>query len=432
MKKESRMHKILAILVVLTLIISIFAGCGSNAKSDAPSSQTGTGSELSEDTGDNTVKIAAFYNMSGISGDAGALSKKGWELAVKQINESGGIKSLDGAKIEIVIGDTLSDSTQAKAVAERILADDSIVAAIGVGASAQGLPMLPVFEKLNVGFTHNGIGDSFTTQGYTAQFQHVSQGSAWGVAQVNFLKWLNEEKGLDIKKVALCYENTENGISNADGAKKTIAEVGGLDIVYDETFTAGLSDAAPLVTKMKQSGAEIIFLNGFTQDVKLITNAMKSMSYDPIIFGAGAAVSFPVFADEMGEDVDGILLLGGIPSDTPIVNDDPMTAEAAELFEELNDGEFFGETAAGAYIGVRIIAQALEDCGSRDRETVKNAMRNVTILSYEGGPIAFDETGKNQNAIPFVSQWQKREDGTYRPYCVWPVEYASKEIETQK
>lgn len=437
MKRNSSLFKGALMILVLAILSTVMFGCAGSTTTSTAATTTAKAAQSSATSAasaaattakaaaPSTVKIAAFYNMSGISGDAGALSKKGYELAIKQINDAGGIKSLNGAKLEVVVGDTMSDTTQAKAVAERVLADNAIVAAFGVGASAQGLPMLPVFQKLNVAFTHNGIGDSFTTQGYDIVFQHVSRGAAWGVAQVDFLKWMNANSGLNITKVGLCYENTENGQSNAKSAKASIEQAGGsLKLVADETFTAGLSDAAPIVTRLKQSGAQIIFMNGFTQDVKLITSAMKTMSYDPIIFGSGAAVSFPVFAKEMGDSVNGILLMGGIPWDNPVVKGDPMTAAAPDLFKQMYGGEFFSEASCGAYMGVRILAAAIEAAGSTDREAVKKAMRNVNILSFEGGAIKFDETGKNTNAKAFVSQWQKDPDGKYTLHCVWPTEYA--------
>lgn len=412
------------------LTATTLAGCKPGGNGEQSGAASGA-QPAANGTDVKPVKIAAFYNMSGASADAGALSQKGWTLAVNQINAAGGIKSLGGAPLEIVVGDTMTDTAQAKAVAERVLQDEDIVAAIGVGASAQGLPQLPVFEKHNVPFVHNGIGDSFTTQGYTTVFQQVSQGSAWGKMQVEFLQWINKTKGLNITKVGVCYENTENGVSNAKSAR-TYAKQAGLDWVYDESFTqAGVTDATPLVVKMKQSGAQLIFLNGFTQDVKLIMNTMKSLDYHPIVFGAGAAVSFPVFSKDMGDDVDGIILVDGFPWDNPTVRDDPMTVEAIKTFESTNN-EFFGETASAAYMGVRIIAAGLEAAGSKDREKVKEAIRNVHIPSFAGGLVNFDKSGKNLNATPFIQQWQKGEDGKYRYYCIYPENYATKEFQVPK
>lgn len=421
----------LAVFLSVLLTSASLAGCAPSSGTGQSSGASGSSSATSQQassTDVKPVKIAAFYNLSGASGDAGALSKKGWTLAVNQINAAGGIKSLGGAPLEIVVGDTMTDTAQAKSVAERVLQDNDILAAIGVGASAQGLPQLPVFEKNNVAFVHNGIGDTFTTQGYTTVFQQVSAGSTWGEMQVEFLQWMNQTKGLNITKVGACYENSDNGISNEKSAK-TAAQAAGLQWVYDESFTqGGVTDATPLVVKMKQSGAQLIFLNGFTQDIKVIMSAMNSLNYKPVIFGAGAAVSFPVFAQDMGDAVNGILLVDGFPWDNTAVQGDPMTVEAVKKYESENN-EFFCEPAAAAYMGVRIIAAGLEAAGSRDREKVKEAIRNVHIPSFAGGATNFDKTGKNLNATPFIEQWQKGEDGKYRYYCIYPEKYASKKFQ---
>ncbi len=93
------------------------------------------------------LKSLRLSMYQGSGADAGVLNMNGAQLAIDNINEAGGIQSLGGKKLELVVGDTMSDTSQAKAVCERVMADHSIVAGIGIGGSSYTIPMMPVFEK---------------------------------------------------------------------------------------------------------------------------------------------------------------------------------------------------------------------------------------------------------------------------------------------
>ena len=148
------MKKLLAILLAMTMVLGL-AACAS--KTETPSNdsqQTTTSTETSTSTESTdsseapaTIKIGGFFNFSGANADTGILDGDGAQHAIDFINENGGIKSLGGAKLELVKGDTMSDSSQAKAVAERVISENpDMVAAVGAGGSGYSVAMGTVFE----------------------------------------------------------------------------------------------------------------------------------------------------------------------------------------------------------------------------------------------------------------------------------------------
>lgn len=397
---------------------------GSKEYPDSGNETKGESSGGAETSSGDTIKIAAFINVSGSGADAGVLNMNGAQLAIDNINEAGGIQSLGGKKLELVVGDTMSDTSQAKAVCERVMADHSIVAGIGIGGSSYTIPMMPVFEKMEKPFVQIGVSTNITNQGYTYTFQPVPNGESFGSTQVEFLQYLGESQGIEVSKVGIIYENTEYGLSTAQ-TNKEVAEAAGYEVVYDESFTTPSSDLSSLVVALKNSGAEAIFPVCFSQDAKLLFNTMNTMDYHPVIVGGGAGFLFPAFAQELGEDVDGIVSVGSNSWDSKSMTDNQELAEIAQQYEE-KYGTFMAEHAVGYYNNIYIIAKALEECGSTDGAVLRETIANLHIPTLQpGGELNFDETGANTNARAVMIQWQKCEDGEYRPKTVYPEEEAN-------
>ena len=436
MNRIMKHRRQLALLLVSILVISALAGCGgkdnNSVATDPPSKTTESSTNNTEDNVENTdtdvdpIKIAAFFNMSGSGADSGLYSQMGYQMAIDDINAAGGIKSLGGAQLEVIIGDTMTDTSQAKAVADRVLADEEIIAAIGFSGSAWCVPMLPSFEKAGVPIVLNSTANAITSQGYQMVFQHAPTSENFGKQQVAFIKWVSETYGVEITKVGALYENTENGLSNAKGAREN-AEAAGFEWVYEEAFPFNLSDASNLVVGMKNSGAQVIFLTALSQDAKLISNTMKSMNYTPITMGSGAGFLMPAFAEELGEDVDGIISICSTNWDTPAVENNPDLADVAVRFEEKH-GLFMPEHAVCAYNGIYLIAQALEKTGSRDKADLAAALRDIGVDGFTGNA-TFSPEGANQGVTVPVIQWQKDPDGKYRPRNVFPDFLATTEYQ---
>lgn len=416
--KKSR-KAIIGLLLILALLVGVFSGCSNNAGTDDDPAST----EIPP------VRIGAFYNLSGGGADTGNQSLQGAQLAADYINANGGIKSLGGAKIEIVPADTMSDTSQAKAVADRILADDTIMAGIGLSGSAYGIPMLPAFEKAGVPLVENGIADEFTNQGYSTVFQYCCTSTAFGATQVEYINYLNNELGYNITKFGSLYEDTEAGVSAAKTAKEK-AENAGFEWVYDESYTLGaLTDASSMVVSMKQSGVQVVFITARDADIKIIVNAMQSLDYMPMIFGSGAGFLFPSFAQELGDSVEGIISVATSIWDLKTLGDDGWKTAPQEYEDKY--GYFISEHANGGYSAVRIVAEALEKSGTWDKKDLCDAIRSLETDTF-CGPLKFDETCKNVDAVTLVVQWQKCEDGVFRPCSVYPSEYAGAELQVDK
>lgn len=434
-------RRLLAVTLAAVLAAGSLAAC--TQKTDNGGGQTPAASQSQEDKKESSgadggtdhsaepIKVGCIFPITGPNADQGVFNVDGCRLAIKQINESGGIKAMGGRPLELVVYDNQSDAEQAKAVAERLISENpEIVAVTGAAASTYVLPMLPVFEKSEVPFLTAQVSESITSQGYQYSFRIGSTGGSFAEAQVGFLEWLNEKYNLGLKKVGIVYEDTEWGISNTSGAVAAIEKSdSGLEIVYNQSFPANGSDLSNIVVGLKNSGCEVVFPTCYTQDAKLLFNTMASMNYDPVIIGGGGGFLYPSFAQELGELVDGVLSVTGHNYDVQTIMEDEFLSQIGESFEK-EYGYFMPEQAVASYGGIYLMAQALESCQTTDRTAVRDAIRalNCPVVT-PGSPVEFDEAGSNVRAFAVMTQWQKGEDGVYRTRTVFPENAATAEFQ---
>ncbi len=366
------------------------------------------------------MKIAAAYPLSGANAESGQMGLDGARLAVKHINENGGIKSLGGAKIELVEADTTSDATQSKQVVERLLQDEDILAMVGCANSGIMMPTLPVLEKNQIPAVTNCNAPDITGQGYQYVFSLCHLGPDAGQNVVKAIQWLNDEMGYSYKKVAIVYENSAFGISSAEGSRAD-AEEYGLEIVFDESFAPGLTDASSIVTAMKNSGAEVFIPATYASESKLFIETMKSMDYHPLVIGP---VAWPSLEEALGDSINGILSTGNWNPYTKYVQDNPENKAIVDDFEETY-GYFMTEVAGPNYQAVKIIAEALEICGTRDSVVLRDTISQTEFTDTLMAPttVKFNENGLNEHAIAVLAQWQD-----HVPYAVYPTEVSVREF----
>lgn len=434
------MKKLLAIVMVLAIALGCLAGCSNEAPSANVSNDTtpatsteGTTAASNEGEAVDTVKIGLIFPITGGNADQGIFNVDGANFIVDYINENGGVKSLGGAKIELVTYDNQSDTEQCKATAERLLEENpDVVAVTGAASSAYVLPMLPAFEKAEVPFLTAQVSESITNQGYQYAFRIGSTGGSFAEYQVKFVQWLNETYDLGISKIGICYEDTEWGLSNTSGAKNAIEAADGLEIVYCEAFTANGSDLSNIVVGLQNSGAEVVFPTCYTQDAKLLFNTMKSMNYSPLIIGGGGGFLYPAFSEELGDLVDGVVSVTGHNYDLQrfSTSGNQLFADFGTKFEE-KFGYFAPEQAVATASAIYCAYQAMEITGSTDGATIADALHTLKVdtLTPGSAPAVFDETGANTAAHAVIVQWIAGEDGKYRTRCVFPTDDASAEFQ---
>ena len=240
------------------------------------------------------VKMGVAGPITGPNAAFGAQLKNGAQQAVDDVNAAGG---MNGQKISLSFGDDVSDPKQGVSVANKFVAD-GVKFVVGHFNSGVTMPASEVYKEngmlmvtpsaTNPQITERGMWDVFRTCGRDDQ-----QGA---VAAAYILKHF---KG---KKIAVVHDKTTYGKGLADETIKSMAK-GGMKPVLYEGINIGEKDFSALVSKIKQSGADLVYWGGLHTEGGLIVRQMRDQGVKTQMMGADG-ITTDEFASIGGPGVD--------------------------------------------------------------------------------------------------------------------------------
>ena len=186
-----------------------------------------------------TVNIGALYPTTGSMAQIGVGCVAAAKLAAEMVNDAGGIKSLGGAKLNLIVSDVQSDTTVTRTETDRLISGNKLSAIYGCFASALTLIASEVAERAKVPIITGSSSDQLN-KGRTYTFTPFARASQFAKAQLQMSKLVS-----DTPKVAVIFENTAFGTSTSNGLKE-LAPAEGVEIVMFEPYSAGFTDASPL------------------------------------------------------------------------------------------------------------------------------------------------------------------------------------------
>ena len=374
-----KMKKAAAVALTAALSLALLAGCGSDGKqADANGG---------ESAGDGVFKIGAIGPVTGGAAVYGEAVKNGAELAVKEINEAGGI---NGVKIEFNYQDDENDAEKA-VNAYNTLKDWGMQMLLGTVTSAPCVAVGEVAQEDNM-FMLTPSGTAVDCVKYDNAFRVCFSDPMQGLESAKYIG----EKGL-ATKVAAIYDSSDvysTGIYNAFAEE---AENQNFEIVAAEAFTSeSKSDFSVQLQKAKDAGAELVFLPFYYSEASLVLKQAAGMNYSPIFFGC--------------DGMDGILAVEGF--DANLANDliflSPFTPtsddEAIKKFVTDFEAAYGGtpnQFAADAYDGIYAIKAAIEkgsvtaDMSASDIcDSLKTAMTEITIDGVTAKSLTWEASGE--------------------------------------
>lgn len=382
---------------VLTAVTGLAVGCA------AGDNGTPTGDPGGETP--DVIKIGAILPLTGATAQNGENSLRGIQVAIELINEAGGIKSMNGAKLELVTADATSDAaTAANAATEFLSGNDNPLAIIGAYASGLTTTVARVTERARIPLLSTSFSDALTQQGYEYFFQIPAPASQMGTAQMDFAIEIMEDQGSPIQNVAIVFANNAYG-EEQGAALRAQAEAAGMNIVLFEGYAPNIVDAGPVVQKIQGSNADAVFSIAYVQDGVLLMRAVKQAGLTIPIFGGTGGYITPDFVEALGDGVNGLF---SVTTSNP-----EGYGEVGQAYLE-KFGQFMPQEAHDNAAGVYIIAEALEKNPTTDPEVLKETLHStVFTLGAAGqmpnGQVEFDETGANQHGSPLMVQWQDQQ-----------------------
>ena len=374
--------RILGILVVMSLLFSIVAGCGPKP-TEAPETGEPVVAPTEAPAEAEPLKIAMLAAMSGDVKTFGEGTKRGVEMAVAEWNDKGGVL---GRPIEIIIGDTKCDAQEATNVANKVITQDKVHYIVGAVCSSASIPISeianaagvvqisPPSTNPQVTINEDGSNKEYI---FRACFLDPFQG------EVDASFAINE---LGAKSSAVLYDVGNDYVKGlAEYYKASFEEMGG-EVPVFEAYVKEDTDFSALLTKVAEANVDVLFLPDYYNKVNVIAKQAKEKGITAIMQG-GDGWDSPLLDLEA---VDGGYHSNHYsPADPrPIVQDFVASYEAEY-------GAPPDALAALAYDAARVLLQAISEAGVDDPAVVKDALQNI---EYEGvaGRIAFNEVGDPQ------------------------------------
>lgn len=375
---------------------------------------------LSALAADKVVKVGNIEPLSGPSASVGQQGKCARDLAVEEINAAGGIKSLGGAKIEMIYADSESKPEKGVAEAERLINTEKVNVLTGCWNSSVTYPTTAVAERYGIPFiVPVSVADKITEQGFKTVFRIAAKDSWWTRDQFAFLKDMAKETNTKLETVAFVYENGDWGKGFAEQWKKLATEAG-YKVVLDEPYPSTATDLSPVVQKIKRANPDVLLLVSNAADAILLTNTLAEYKVKPkAIVGSGGGHADPSFLKAAGKNAQFVFDI--VEWETDVGK--PGVPAFNEKFKTKCGYNPAGESV-DAYVAMYVLADALERAASLDPKAIRDALAATKlttgpamVASYDA--IEFDQTGQNKNAALCIVQINDIGKGLER-LTVWP------------
>ena len=332
------------------------------------------------------IKLGMAEALTGNAAQYGVPIRKGFELAVSEINGSGGIS---GNKIELVVEDEQGKKEEAINVFKKLIFQDKVLMLFGPTLSNSAQASDPVAQGAKVVV----FGTSNTADGITSIGNYVFRNS---VTEADILpmtlKVATQKTGL--KKVAVLYGNDDIFTkSGYDNFKKTL-EALKIPVTTTETFAKGDVDFKPQLTKIKASNPDAVVLSALVAEgAPAMVQARQLGITMPFIGGNG--MNSPKIFDLAQGNSDNLWVGSPWSIENPAAENKRFIAAYQKAQSALPD-----QFAAQAYDAMYIVAQALKKVKltgklEADRSALRNALPEVQINGATGAFKFRQVTGKD-------------------------------------
>ena len=371
------------------------------------------------------VKIALVVPLSGPWARQGILEQMGAELAIDDVNNSGGIKALGGAKLKLVLYDTGDTAEKAKNAAQRLVAQEpDVVGGIGCWLSSFTLAATEVTERAELPWLTLSYSDLITGRGYKYVFQSSPTADAQSTALLpRVVDLASKAGGGKPTKVAFVGDNSAASVSFMKPIRAHVAKDLGLTIVADETYTPPLADATTLVQKIRSGRPDfIVCLSTNVGDDKLLLDkfAERGITANTVpLVGSGGHWTVPELMKVAGkEHLEGMIVgLANWPGKD--------LGDLEKRFVAKTNEPWFGHDSIFPYAHVWIFKEAMERTASTDRRKLGEMLHKIDLKDgpaklFPDGRVKYDESGRRVGAELCIVQWQKG-----RPVAVHPESIAA-------
>ena len=371
----------------------------------------------------DTIVLGAAVSLSGKYSTNGKHTKNGYDLAVKRINNMGGVKV--GGKtyqFKIIYYDDESTPARAAQLAERLIQQDGVKFMLGPYSSGLTKAIAPITERYKIPMIEaNGASRSLFTKGYRYLFALLTSADQYLASAVDLLAEKAPKLGKKPQdmKLALAFEN-DNFSQDVRLGVEEAAKKYGMKIVIDDKLPKTLDDMSATLNKAKAAKPDGLFISGhakgaatgarqieqFRVDVPMV--AMTHCDSAAIESKTPAGAEYTLCARQWQKQLT--------------YKDDDGVFGSGEDFARIFKKEYGYEPpyqAAESAAAVQVWADAFRRAQSFEPEKLRDTIAKTEMQTFYGN-VKFDDTGKNIAKPMVMSQIL---DSDYK--VVAPTEWAT-------
>ncbi len=349
------------------------------------------------------LRIGHVHPLSGPLAFDGSLVVNGLTLAVEEINGAGGIKSMGGARLTLVGGDSQSKVDVGTTEAERLLRE-GIVALMGPYQSPVAYNVSQLCEKERTPFVITvAVADNITERGFEYTFRVQPNARAMTARSLDHLAEVAKTAGVPVKTIAVMHEDSLFGTSIA-GHLERHAKTLGMEVVLKVGYNFRTPDLTNEVTKVKVARPDLVVVSGYFPDAIVVarTATEHRLETRAVTGIANGGFSNPKFLADQPQLAD--LIMDGNYWHNP-------RSERAKRVMEAYQKRFsapMSSHSVQSYSAAMVLRDALERATVPDRGPIREALAKTNLSDHilPQGPIQFDKTGENVNAQPALLQNQ--------------------------
>ena len=361
-----------------------------------------------------SIKVGLLHPVSGALAYSGGQSRLGGILAIDEINAAGGIKSMGGAKLEALLGDSQSRPEVGVSEVER-MQQEGVAAYVGCFASGIALPATQAAAKYNTPFLIDvGVSDALVSRGLKNVFRLAPGNGKCVDDAFGGLAEVNKAAGGVAKTAVIVHEDSEFGTSTA---KLLSAKLSGIGLEVKEVLkhATPTRDFTNLVLRIKAIKPDIVIMSNYQNEYVLIARTIYQQKVDlaGMFSVLGGGFNYKLVKEQ--------------PEVAQYMMDfnhwyNPKNPKALEMRKrvEAKDNLFTFEVYC-TYNSVKLFADALETAKSADKEKVIAALEVSTWADHfmPYGPTKF-VNGQNQGGRAALLQASRTDIDV-----VWPNEFAA-------
>ncbi len=343
----------------------------------------------------DTIKIGAFFDLSGRASFIGTPTKLVAEMVVDKINAEGGI---NGKMLELEIGDTEGNPAKAASIAKKFIYKDKVVAIIGPTLTDTGMNVKGIADKAEIPIVMTVGGDPVIMGGKFGSFKWIFKSPQRSQTAVERMFIYLQEKGLT--KVALMAGTDGFG---KDGARwmKELAPQYGIELIAEESFGNRDTDMTSQLTKVKNSNPQAILAWTTGPAGSIIAKNKVQLGIDIPLFQCHGLPD-PKYIELAGTSSEG----DRMPATKLMVADElsdndpqkPVIQEFIKLYKEKGyDKQFPINTHSGyAWDAIMLISNAIKQVGT-EPEALRAAIENTK--NYVGISGTYNLTAEDHNGL---------------------------------